>query len=182
MSNQDDLKRIYEQQTSNDAYDPELGVYLTADAASQPYKHKPKTYRGYLAGFGERLVAFIIDQMIITVASVLMLVVPSSFMQDDDTAALILLVSYAIYFAFFLYYYVYFPVQNSGRTFGKRITNIQIVRTDGSPVGYWRMFLRNIIGYQISRFVFALGYLWMLWDDENRTWHDLITDTLVIKA
>ena len=28
----------------------------------------------------------------------------------------------------------------------------------------------------------ASGILWMLWDDEDQTWHDKICDTVVIKA
>ena len=28
----------------------------------------------------------------------------------------------------------------------------------------------------------CLGFLWMLWDDEDQTWHDKICDTVVIKA
>ena len=34
----------------------------------------------------------------------------------------------------------------------------------------------------VSGQVCYLGYLWMLWDDRNRTWHDMIVDSIVVRA
>ena len=37
------------------------------------------------------------------------------------------------------------------------------------------------IGYYISALPLGLGYFWALFDEKNRTWHDLIAGTVVVK-
>ncbi len=67
-----------------------------------------------------------------------------------------------------------------GATLGKMAMKIKIVRTDGSDISYGAAFLRYI-GTFISGVLFCLGYLWMLWDDKNQTWHDKIASTCVVR-
>ena len=69
-----------------------------------------------------------------------------------------------------------------GATLGKMAMGIRIVRTDGSDISYGTAFLRYI-GYQVvSPALFFLGYLWMLWDDREQTWHDKIASTCVVRT
>ena len=69
-----------------------------------------------------------------------------------------------------------------GATLGKMAMGIRIVRTDGSDISYGTAFLRYI-GYQlISPALFCLGFLWMLWDKREQTWHDKIASTCVIRT
>jgi predicted Zn finger-like uncharacterized protein len=67
-----------------------------------------------------------------------------------------------------------------GATLGKMAMRIKIVSTDSSDISYGAAFLRYI-GTIISGIPFSLGYLWMLWDDKNQTWHDKIASTCVIR-
>jgi len=69
-----------------------------------------------------------------------------------------------------------------GGTPGKRIAKLKVVdATTGAPIGMGRA-----IGRWIMRFASAiplwLGYLWMLWDDDNQTWHDKVVRSRVVRA
>jgi len=59
---------------------------------------------------------------------------------------------------------------------------VRVIGPDGSPPGFLRAVLRESIGKYISEFVFCLGYLWMLWDADQQTWHDKIAGTTVERA
>ena len=70
----------------------------------------------------------------------------------------------------------------TGQTVGKRALGIQTVRSStGEPPGVGRAIGRAFARY-LSILPCYLGFLWMLWDDEDQTWHDKICDTVVIKA
>jgi len=49
----------------------------------------------------------------------------------------------------------------------------------GGSIGYGRAFIRWI-GRLISSLILYLGYLWMLWDKENQTWHDKMANDVVV--
>ena len=71
----------------------------------------------------------------------------------------------------------------SGQTWGRRITGIHVVRNrTGEPIGFGRALGRQLFGFTISRVALALGYLWMLWDEERQTWHDKLADTVVVET
>lgn len=70
----------------------------------------------------------------------------------------------------------------SGQTWGRKIVGIKVVRTDdGQAPGWGKAIGRTLFSY-ISAWVFYLGYLWMLWDDQNQTWHDKVAGTYVVRA
>jgi len=70
----------------------------------------------------------------------------------------------------------------NGQTIGRRIVGIRIVNAaNGGPITTgqaWGRFLFRIV----SGLPFYLGYLWMLWDSKQQTWHDKVASTLVVKA
>jgi uncharacterized RDD family membrane protein YckC len=69
-----------------------------------------------------------------------------------------------------------------GQTLGKMALGLRVVGPDGQNPSFWRAVLRETIGKFISGVVFALGYLWMLWDERQQTWHDKIAGTEVVRA
>ena len=121
-----------------------------------------------LAGIGTRFVASLIDGLILTFTIGLI-----SFLLFRYNAA----ISTVLYFA----YYWYCWTQRDGQTLGKQAMNIRIIKTDGSPISDTDAILRYI-GYYISGFVIALGYLWAIWDENHQGWHDKIANTYVVKA
>ena len=76
-------------------------------------------------------------------------------------------------------YYTFFH-GNTGQTPGKMICRLKVVRTNGEPLGYGKAFLRWI-GYIVSWFAFALGFLWVIFDRQKQAWHDKIAGTYVLK-
>lgn len=65
-------------------------------------------------------------------------------------------------------------------TIGKRLVGLRVTDTDGSPLTMQRSFRRNAAKI-LSLIPCGLGFLWALWSDRKRAWHDLIAGTLVVK-
>lgn len=86
------------------------------------------------------------------------------------------------YLGIALLWTLYRPVCHGawGRTLGKLVLGLRVVRTDGTPLGFSRAFLRYL-GYMIALIPFGLGVLWVAWDDQKQGWHDKIAGTFVIK-
>jgi uncharacterized RDD family membrane protein YckC len=71
----------------------------------------------------------------------------------------------------------------TGQTWGRKIVGIKVVRDDNyRPPGWGKAIGRSLFASIISSYVLYLGYLWMLWDDKNQTWHDKVAGTLVVRA
>ncbi len=51
----------------------------------------------------------------------------------------------------------------------------------GQPITAGRAF-GWYLAHIVSQFLCYLGYLWMLWDKRNQTWHDKIAGTVVVKV
>lgn len=69
-----------------------------------------------------------------------------------------------------------------GTSLGKMMLNMRVVNEHNKqPVGFFRMFFREMIGKQISAVVFGLGYISILIDQNHQAWHDKIFNTLVIE-
>ena len=68
-----------------------------------------------------------------------------------------------------------------GATPGKSLLGLEVRTEDGaSPIGIPRAIMR-CVGYAISGSVFGLGYLWIIFDDGKRGWHDRIAKTMVVR-
>jgi uncharacterized RDD family membrane protein YckC len=65
-----------------------------------------------------------------------------------------------------------------GRTPGKALFGVRVVRTDGTPVRLGRATIRSL-GYLFSVILF-LGFLWVLADPRRQAWHDKLAGTLVV--
>jgi uncharacterized RDD family membrane protein YckC len=123
---------------------------------------------GPRANFGQRLGAYLIDVVIIVVVEVIAWVLFNAG------------VAYLVSLLFGLAYFTYFEGGPTGQTLGKRALGIRVIDfRAGGPIGYGRGLLRYV-GRLISGIPCALGYLWMLWDKENQTWHDKIATTVVV--
>ena len=66
-----------------------------------------------------------------------------------------------------------------GRTPGKWLLNIRIVRLDGKPLGYWVSFER-FGGYAASLFTGFEGFLRILWDPNRQGLEDKLAETVVV--
>ncbi len=124
---------------------------------------------GARAEFGPRLLAFIIDIVILGVINGIL-------------GAVLKTPGYALGTLVSLGYIIYFEGGESGQTLGKKAMNIRVVDAEtGGPLGYGKAVLRTI-GRIASGFICYLGYFWALWDPEKQTWHDKIAKTYVVPA
>jgi uncharacterized RDD family membrane protein YckC len=123
---------------------------------------------GPRASFGIRLVAAIIDGILLGIIGFVVRVI----LGDLLGSAINLLLGLA--------YYAYLEGSPSGQTVGKKVMNIRVIDfAGGGPIGPGRALLRYV-GRILSAIPCGLGYFWMLWDSEKQTWHDKIATTVVV--
>ncbi len=82
---------------------------------------------------------------------------------------------------FWIVYETILVSQWGGYTVGKKIMGIKVVMANGKQLDWVQAFVRSVSKILSGTF-FALGYLWMLWDENSQTWHDKIADTVVVEA
>jgi len=132
-----------------------------------PRRNMPKKKMKY-AGFGERLMAMIIDGLILAAVGIAIRGVGlSNFYEKIDVFV------GAVYI-------IYFWVNRGGATIGKNVMKIKVVTTEGKPVNYQKAIIRYL-GYIVSGLPVFLGFLWVLWDDKKQGFHDKIAGTVVVK-
>src|SRR5688572_2821924 len=118
---------------------------------------------GYeVSGIGSRFIAALIDNFILTVLllglNIALLVLVASLGGDPSTveesleatagdwvAGLVIAVYALLNFAIWWGYYLFFEWLWNGQTPGKRVAKIRVVRTDGAPVGFVPVAVRNLV-------------------------------------
>jgi len=131
----------------------------------------PREPSGPRAGFGVRLVAWIIDQAVVAVpANVLLLVYDNPGL--IQTGAFVAGLAYAILLI----------GSPSGQTVGMRVVRIRAVdAATGGRIEYGTAAIRFLMSI-VSALAIGLGYFWMLLDPEKQTWQDKVAGTYVVPA
>ena len=85
--------------------------------------------------------------------------------------------SLVIYFSYFwLSSYFY------GATIGKKLFDLRVVDDKtGKKLTLGQAFIREVVGRFVSAVVFALGFIWILFDEKRQGWHDKIANTIVVQ-
>lgn len=120
-----------------------------------------------LAGIGTRLIALMIDSIIIGA------VISALGIHGSEWALGNLIVH--------LGYHWFFLTQMNGQTPGKLLFGIRVIKTNGKPLNATDVVLRYF-GYLINSAVLNIGWLWAAFDSKNQGWHDKIAGTFVVKA
>ena len=125
---------------------------------------------GPRANFGQRLVALIVDGILVGIVGVILQLALHSTLGG--------LVSLVIGVA----YYGWLEGSPSGQTVGKRLMGIRVYDfRQGGPIGTGRAIGRYFAKI-LSALPCLLGYFWMLWDGEKQTWHDKLVGSVVVPA
>ncbi len=155
------------------------------------------------AGFGVRLVAYVIDWVILGIVSGVIwfgaLVVGISAVGVDRFSTLSTVSSTitpgeaaaALTFAEYLYAglglawlvtALYFILMwHTGGTVGMRALGLRVAREeDGRPIGIGRATARYL-GYLVDWLALGIGLLWVGVDSRKQGWHDKIAGTFVVK-
>jgi uncharacterized RDD family membrane protein YckC len=145
------------------------------------------TFLGRYAGFVTRLVAFIIDRVILSIV-VFIIVLSIEWIVNAFQINLLLFteggswelsvaVTAVLYALLSLLYDIGFWLL-VGQTPGKRVMGVRVVRTDGKRLKFGNA-LRRAIGYVVSAILFV-GYLWILFDNRRQGFHDKLAGTMVV--
>jgi len=168
------------------------GQYTPGPPGTSPY--------GKVAGFGIRLGGYVLDSILygLLFAAFIVPAIILMAMSFDDCSRLgdgeIRCIgdqfNVGMFFGglglFFLGAIVVFLIYvralaNTGRTWGRRIVGIKVIReTTGLPLGWGRAIGRTLFAGFISAQIFYIGYLWMLWDPNKQTLHDKVVGSTVI--
>jgi uncharacterized RDD family membrane protein YckC len=66
-----------------------------------------------------------------------------------------------------------------GRTPGKALFGLRVVRKNGDRLGPIRSFIRGP-AYLVDYLFFCLGFIWIMISKERRAWHDYIAGSCVV--
>lgn len=165
----------------------------------RPPPEPPKTLQGYYAGFASRLLAFLVDVVLvsllfvsttwITSVTVATLRIGSylgiSLESIPGATALADIVTSPGFIAlvtvlFILSYHTFFLVF-AGQTPGKALLGLRVVPVSGGKLRPWRAMLRYL-GYYLSALPAFTGFFWVMLDDQRQAWHDKLAGTVVLYA
>jgi uncharacterized RDD family membrane protein YckC len=144
------------------------------------------------APHGARLVAYLIDSIIVSVVIIVPLVIGSAVLlsgttvQGDEVTAVdpgagagftvFVIVAFLIGFLYYPFFWA-----RGGQTPGMRPFALRVVRDqDGGPIGWGSAILR-LIGLWIGALVFYIGWIWVFIDKRRRGWQDLVAGTVVVR-
>jgi len=129
---------------------------------------------GAKAGFWIRVVAFIIDSIIIAVVNAIIAAILNSSTTGRSGIQTLLGI---IYFTYFWSASSPWP----GQTVGDKVLSLRVIRTDGSDLSIVQALIRYV-GLFISFIVIFIGVIWVAFDPNKQGWHDKIAGTYVIKT
>lgn len=125
--------------------------------------------------------AILIDYILLICIPVVCLLLGRSFSYDGSK----LLTSefsnagWLIMILFALTNLVIFPLV-VGKSLGKMLTGLRVVKTDGHPASLVSLLIRHLIGYPLTFLTLGLGFLIAIFNQEGRALHDLLAGTVVI--
>ncbi|MDX1658860.1 MAG: RDD family protein [Nitriliruptorales bacterium] len=131
------------------------------------------------AGLGSRSVALLVDgvlQGLVTVA--VLLVADQANLQPPPGIAIAVVV--AVVYFLHLGYFVVFEAAWEGRTPGKRLARLRVVRVDGQPLGWTGSLIRNLLRLVDSLLFYGVGATVMLVSRDDQRLGDLAAGTIVI--
>lgn len=140
-----------------------------------------------LAGVGTRIVAAVIDALVIgvvmfAVAFGAIAAAPALDGLADEAGFALTIVLVALVGAIPLVYYVGFETLDGGRSMGKRALRLRVVRDNGLPVGFTGSLIRNLVRLvDLLPAAYLVGLVSVVASRANQRVGDLAAGTLVIR-
>jgi len=124
-----------------------------------------------MAASGSGLVGFIIDVVIVSViGAVLGGVIGAILGNPGAPTGLLVGLAYVV------------GMNANGGTLGKRAVGLRLESDKtGEDIGYGAALIRYIVAFA-SAIVLFIGYLWVIWDPKNQTWHDKAAGSVVVTS
>ncbi len=121
------------------------------------------------ADFGVRLVAYLIDGIILLIPNIIVRLLAGPVV--GALAGLVIGLAYYLYF-----------MTSTGQTPGKMVMGLKVVSAETGDVLDIGGAALRYLGYIISSIPLGLGFLWVIWDPMHEGWHDKIAKTKVIRV
>jgi uncharacterized RDD family membrane protein YckC len=123
------------------------------------------------AGFWIRVLAFIIDTLVLVIPNIIINIVFSSISMPNFGSVFIYLVSLAYYILM---------TKKYGATIGKKALGIQVHSYKSNELSWGQLILRETIGKIISALIFLIGYIMIAFTKKKQALHDIMAGTVVI--
>ena len=155
---------------------PQDGAFGGGTGGTSPAYGAPPSYgqaagTPQLAGFWIRFAGAFIDGIILSIIAFIIGLVIGLDVNGRNSLTTLL---GAVYFTYLH--------GTTGQSLGQKVVSIKLVdESTGGGIDFVRAFIRWLVSI-VSGIVILLGYLWMLWDPKNQTWHDKAARTLVVKT
>jgi uncharacterized RDD family membrane protein YckC len=152
---------------------------------SYSYSAKPvENSEIQLASLGNRIGAYIIDTLVVSVLIVIIMIpivaVQYDYFTYDDSSVLVSsLLGILIFFGYFIL--LEGPL-GKGRTVGKRALKLRVIKKDQSMISYGASFGRNVLRLIDGFFFYIIGMILISSSDLNQRLGDRAADTIVIKG
>jgi uncharacterized RDD family membrane protein YckC len=132
---------------------------------------------GY-GGFWLRVVAYIIDVMLLGIVSSLLGLAIGGGADIDNPAYL---TAQGISFVIGLLYFALLESSERGATVGKMAVGLRVVTDQGQRLGFGHA-LGRYLAKLLSGLIIGIGFLMVAFTDRKRGLHDMIAGTLVVKV
>jgi len=152
------------------------------------------------AGFGQRLLALIIDGIILSVAYFVVLtpviammgigaasaIEGGETMSEEEAIGMVgaifagIGIVFLIIIAIYLFYFAGMESSKYQGTVGKMVMGIKVTDLSGNKVSFGKALVRYI-GRYLSGMFFCIGYIIAAFTDKKQALHDMIAGTLVLK-
>ena len=87
---------------------------------------------------------------------------------------------YTVYLLSIWFFYLTWCWHRGGMTVGMRAWRVKIEDGNGNRPGWGKSTIRFLASL-LSAAAVGLGFLWALVDSRNRTWHDLLSSTRLVR-
>jgi uncharacterized RDD family membrane protein YckC len=88
------------------------------------------------------------------------------------------LLSTILLFALFAFFAKFWT--HAGQTLGMQVWGIRVQNPDGTGISLWQALLRFVVAIA-SWLCVGLGFFWSLFDKQKRSWHDMYSDTQLVR-
>ena len=150
---------------------------------ARPITLHPRSPDLEYASFGARLLAMIIDMVILNTASS-MIQAPFLALMLGNLNPTTMIVGFAapllVGAGLAVVYTVWLESSAWQATLGKKILGLRVVDLDGQRITFWKSASRNFYK-SISTLILGIGYLMPLWTAKRQALHDRMARCLVIK-
>ncbi|MCF7533250.1 RDD family protein [Pseudomonas petrae] len=97
----------------------------------------------------------------------------SGALDADPLLSSILLITL---FGFFAHFWTH-----AGQTLGMQVWGIRVQNANGTAISLWQALLRFVVAIA-SWLCIGLGFFWSLYDTQKRCWHDLYSETQLVRV